>query len=92
MLSHCQLGAAVVHLNLQSFQVDFKFQEETYLVITERILCSKFQLLNDELGGPHLHAFHGLQDRFEVHIIQSFSRSPNKSGEHVAVRSESCSL
>lgn len=68
------------------------FQEETYLVIAERILCSKFQLLNDEFGGPNLNAFHGLEDCFEVDIIQSFSRSSNKSGEHVAVRSDSRNL
>lgn len=82
----------MVHLNLQSFQLDFMLQEETYLVITERILGSKFQLLNDEFGGPNLHAFHSLEDCFEVDIIQSFSRSSNKSGEHMAVRSDSCNL
>lgn len=68
------------------------FEEETYLVITERILGSKFQLLNDEFSGPNLHAFHGLEDCFEIDIIQSFSRSSNKSREHMAVRSDSCSL
>lgn len=86
-----QLGAAVVHLNLSRIQ-EFMFSEKTYLVITTRILCSKFQLLNDELIRPHLHAFHGLEDCFEVDIIQSFSCSSNKSGEHMDVRSESCSL
>lgn len=68
------------------------FSEKTYPVISKRISCSKLQLLNDELIGPHLHAFHGLEDRVEVDIIQSFSGSSNESREHVDVWSESCSL
>lgn len=68
------------------------FSGKTHLVISERILCSKLQLLNDQLVGPHLHAFHGLEDRSQVDVIPSFSRSSNKSGEHVDVGSESCCL
>lgn len=68
------------------------FQIKLYLVITKRILCSKFQLLDDELIGPHLHALHGLEDGDEVDVIQSFSCSSNKSGEHVHVGSDSCGL
>lgn len=68
------------------------FSEKTHLVITKRISRSKFQLLNDELIRPHIHSFHGLEDRSEVDIIQPFSCSSNKSGEHVHVRSQSCSL
>lgn len=90
VLAH-SIFSSVVHLNLSRIQ-EFPFSEKTYLVVTKRILCCKLQLLNDELIGPHLQAFHGLEDRFEVDIIQSFSCSSNKSGEHVDVRSESRSL
>lgn len=56
-----------------------------YLVKVGGILSCKLQLFDDDLVRPHPLVTHAFQQRFEVSVIQTATRSANQGRVHMRV-------